>query len=74
MSTASADASRMAHPSSFAARVHYVEGDSVTMTMIKTELERVLTRMSLDPYAVLGVASDVADAAAKKAYRKLILK
>ena len=64
----------MAHPPSFAARVHYVEGDSVTMTMIKTELERVLTRMSLDPYAVLGVASDVADAAAKKAYRKLILK
>ena len=46
----------------------------MTMTMIKTELERVLTRMSLDPYAVLGVASDVADAAAKKAYRKLILK
>ena len=44
------------------------------MDQIKKELQRLLTRFSLDPYMTLGVAQDVEVNVAKKAYRKLILK
>ena len=46
----------------------------MTMDQIKKELQRFLTRFSLDPYLTLGVARTVEVSAAKKAYRKLILK
>ena len=46
----------------------------MTMDQIKKELQRFLTRFSLDPYLTLGVARTVEVSVAKKAYRKLILK
>jgi len=56
------------------ARANFCEGDSVTMDQIKKAIQRVLTRFSLNPYLCLGVEAAVEVGAAKKKYRKLILK